>query len=64
MGVFDKVTGVLLGTFTNYEKEDYKLTVYDLLKIHISDTLPVACTKEIGHGHESKAIVIGEKLTL
>ncbi|ADL34656.1 LD-carboxypeptidase [Butyrivibrio proteoclasticus B316] len=64
IGVFDKVTGVLLGTFTNYEKEDYELSVYDLLKMHISDTLPVACTEEIGHGHDSKAIVIGEKLIL
>ncbi|SFU43611.1 S66 family peptidase [Butyrivibrio sp. M55] len=64
IGVFDKVSGILLGTFTNYEKEDYKLSVFDLLKMHISDTLPIACTKEIGHGHDSKAIVIGEKLKL
>ncbi|MCR5468485.1 MAG: LD-carboxypeptidase [Lachnospiraceae bacterium] len=64
IGVFDKVSGVILGTFTNYEKEDYELTVYDLLKMHIPDMLPVASTKEIGHGHDSKAIVIGEKLTL
>ena len=64
IGVFDKVAGILLGTFTNYEKEDYELSVYDLLKMHISDTMPVASTKEIGHGHDSKAIVIGEKLIL
>jgi muramoyltetrapeptide carboxypeptidase LdcA involved in peptidoglycan recycling len=64
MGVFDKVSGMLLGTFTNYEKEDYELSVYDLLKMHISDAMPVAYTKEIGHGHDSKAIVIGEKLIL
>ncbi len=62
IGVFDKVAGILLGTFTNYEKEDYELSVYDLLKMHISDTMPVAYTKEIGHGHDSKAIVIGERI--
>jgi muramoyltetrapeptide carboxypeptidase LdcA involved in peptidoglycan recycling len=30
--------------------------------MHISDTLPVAMTKEIGHGHDSKAIVIGKEM--
>ncbi|SEL56581.1 Muramoyltetrapeptide carboxypeptidase LdcA (peptidoglycan recycling) [Butyrivibrio sp. ob235] len=64
IGVFDKVSGVLLGTFTNYEKADLELTIYDLLKMHISDALPVAATREIGHGHDSKAIVIGERLKL
>nr|WP_297707790.1 LD-carboxypeptidase [uncultured Butyrivibrio sp.] len=62
IGVFDKVAGILLGTFTNYEKEDYELSVYDLLKMHISDTMQVANTKEIGHGHDSKAIVVGERI--
>ncbi len=61
MGVFDKVSGVLLGTFTEYEKSDMELSIFDLLKMHISENLPVAKTSEIGHGHNSKAIVIGQK---
>ena len=64
IGVFDQVSGVLLGTFTNYEKADLELSVYDLLKMHVSSSLPVATTTEIGHGHDSKAIVVGEKLEL
>ena len=64
MGVFDKVAGVILGTFTNYEKAGLSLSVYDLLKMHISKELPVACTREIGHGHDSKAIVIGKEYSL
>ncbi len=64
IGVFEQVSGVLLGTFTNYEKADLELSVYDLLKMHVSKSLPVAATAEIGHGHDSKAIVIGEKLEL
>ena len=64
IGVFDQVSGIILGTFTSYEKENFELTVYDLLKMHISDALPVASTKEIGHGKDSKAIVIGEKIVL
>jgi len=59
IGVFKQVSGVLLGTFTNYEKAGLELSVYDLLKMHISESLPVACTKEIGHGNDSKAIMIG-----
>ena len=63
IGVFDQVAGVLLGTFTNYEKSNPEMTVFDLLKMHIDDKLPVAVTKEIGHGHDSKAIIIGEKMS-
>ena len=64
IGVFDKVAGVLLGTFTNYEKAGLSMSVFDLLKMHISKELPVACTREIGHGHDSKAIVIGKEYFL
>lgn len=63
IGVFDQVAGVLLGTFTNYEKSDLEMTVYDLLKMHVTEDLPVAYTREIGHGHDSKAVVIGERMS-
>ena len=64
IGAFEKVAGVLLGTFTNYEKAGLSMSVFDLLKMHISKELPVACTREIGHGHDSKAIVIGKEYFL
>ena len=60
MGAFDQVAGVLLGTFTEYEQSGMELSIFDLLKMHISDDLPVAKTNEIGHGHDAKAIVIGQ----
>ncbi len=59
IGVFKQISGVLLGTFTNYEKAGLEFTVYDLLKMHIPESMPVACTREIGHGNDSKAIKIG-----
>ena len=62
MGVFDQVAGVLLGTFTHHEKEGFEYSIYDLLKMHISEDLPVAQTREIGHGNDSKAIIIGKKM--
>ena len=64
IGVFDRISGVLLGTFTNFEKAGLTLSVYDLLKMHVSDTLPVACTRDIGHGHDAKAIIIGKEYFL
>jgi len=64
MGVFKQVAGILLGTFTNYEKAGLSLSVYDLLKMHISRELPVAYTKDIGHGHDAKAIMIGKEYGL
>ena len=64
IGVFDQAAGVLLGTFTSYEKSDLEMTVYDLLKMHIDKDLPVAATREIGHGHDSKAILIGKRMSL
>ncbi len=62
MGVFGKISGIILGTFTRYEEEVSDLSVYDLLKMHISPDLPVVKTNEIGHGKDSKAIKIGAEM--
>lgn len=59
MGVFEKVAGIMLGTFTAYECANLQMSVFDLLKMHIPEGLPVAKTNDIGHGHDSKAVVIG-----
>ncbi len=64
MGVFKQVEGIILGTFTAYEKSGAKQSVFDLLKGHIPNTLPVAKTSEIGHGTDSNAIVIGQNMEL
>ena len=64
IGVFDQVAGVLLGTFTKYERSNPEMTVFDLLKMHIDDNLPVAVTREIGHGYDSKAVIIGAKMSI
>ena len=64
MGVFKQVEGIILGTFTAYEKSGATQSVFDLLSGHIPETLPVAKTTEIGHGTDSKAIVIGCNMEL
>lgn len=60
-GAFDQVSGVLLGTFTAYEKAGLSLSVFDLLKTHIPEDLPVAVTGEVGHGTDARAVYIGRK---
>lgn len=61
LGAFKKVKGILLGTFTQMEKEQQMPDVYSLLKRYIKKELPVVKTEYIGHGEDSKAIQIGKK---
>ena len=64
MGAFDKVAGILLGTFTEMEQEKCTPTVETLVKKIAGEDLPIAVTRDIGHGTDAKAIVIGKKLYL
>ncbi len=58
LGAFEKVKGILLGTFTRMESQGQQM--YPLLKPFISEVLPVARTSMIGHGTDAKAIRVGE----
>lgn len=65
LGVFKKVKGIILGSFTEMEKEKYSPNIVELLKEKINDTnIPIVKTSEIGHGKESRCIIIGEKVKL
>lgn len=61
LGAFEKVNGILLGTFTTLEKNGGD--VCRLVREYAGD-LPIAKTSEIGHGNNSKAIIIGERIVL
>jgi muramoyltetrapeptide carboxypeptidase LdcA involved in peptidoglycan recycling len=65
MGAFSKINGILLGTFTKMEQNDCKPTVEEIL-INILDDIkiPIAKTKEVGHGSDSKCIAIGKFISL
>ena len=60
IGVFKRIGGLILGTFTQYEKNTKNPPVYSLLQNYLPQTLPVIKTADIGHGDDAKAIVIGE----
>ena len=60
IGAFDKVNGILLGTFTKMEQEQNTPSIEELVMRYAGTRLPIVKTQEIGHGTDSKGIVIGE----
>ncbi len=65
MGVFKKVKGIILGSFTEMEKKKYLPNIIDIFtRIVDNPNIPIAKTSEIGHGKDSKCIIIGKELSL
>ena len=64
MGVFERCAGILLGTFTQLEKENGIDAAPILLQRFVRSDLPIAKTQQIGHGVDSKAIMIGRSKCL
>lgn len=64
MGIFEKVNGIILGSYTEMERENYSPTIVDIVTSIVNDqSMPIIKTNEIGHGKDSKCIIIGENLT-
>lgn len=65
MGVFDKIQGLILGTFSKMQENNISPTIEELV-VNIIDNsnLPIAKTEEIGHGTNSKCIIIGKNISL
>lgn len=61
-GVFNKINGILLGTFSEMEKAGCKPEITTLVRSFAGDQMPIAQTREIGHGTDSKAIWIGKEI--
>lgn len=64
LGVFEQIRGIILGTFSKMEAEKSMPTIVDLVRQYIDPHMPIVKTQEIGHGTNSKAIIIGEKIQL
>lgn len=65
MGVFDKISGIILGAFTQMEEEQLNPTIEELvMKVVGERKIPIVKTREIGHGQDSKAIIIGRAIKL
>lgn len=59
IGAFEKVKGIILGTFTEMEVNNLNPKVEDILLSIIPKNIPVIKTEELGHGNDSKCIIIG-----
>lgn len=60
LGAFKKVKGIVLGTFTEMERENYSPNIIEIItSIVDNEKLPIAQTNDIGHGEDSKCIAIG-----
>ena len=64
MGVFEQISGLLLGTFTTMEEEQCVPSIEDLVLAATPNDLPVAKTRYIGHGKDARGIVLGRKIGL
>lgn len=62
IGAFERVAGVLLGTFTEMDARKCMPDIVQLVKKYTGSAVPIAVTGQIGHGTDSKGIVIGEEL--
>lgn len=65
MGVFGEVKGIILGSFTEMERKKYSPDIEEIVKgIVDNPNMPIVKTDEIGHGKDSKCIIIGERIEL
>lgn len=65
MGAFNQISGLILGTFTALEGESQGPSVGELVKSIINTPeLPLLLTNEIGHGSDSKCLIIGSHFEL
>lgn len=64
LGAFEKINGILLGTFTRLDTEIFVPSVEELMQRIAGKDIPVARTMQIGHGTDAKCIYIGQYLKL
>ncbi|MBD5513841.1 MAG: LD-carboxypeptidase [Lachnospiraceae bacterium] len=64
LGAFQKVAGILLGTFTEMQEKNAVPDIETLVRKFAGNDLPIAVTGQIGHGTDAKGIWIGRELRL
>lgn len=64
IGVFSKIKGLILGTFTTMEEKACKPDIVELVKQYVDNDLPIIKTYQIGHGANSRAIEIGKTISI
>lgn len=63
LGVFKEIKGLILGEFTEMEKDNLKPDIFNILKRVIGEiNIPILKTEELGHGANAKCMPIGKYL--
>lgn len=63
LGVFNEIKGIILGEFTEMERENLKPDIVEILKRVIGEiNIPILKTSGLGHGADAKCIPIGKYL--
>lgn len=63
LGVFNEVKGIILGEFTEMERENLKPDIVEILRRVIGEiNIPILKTRDLGHGADAKCIPIGKYL--
>ncbi|OOM09269.1 S66 family peptidase [Clostridium saccharobutylicum] len=65
MDILKKVKGIILGSYTEMEKENYEPNIIELvMEVIDDDCMPIIKTNEVGHGKDSKCIIIGSDISI
>lgn len=65
IGVFKSIKGIILGTFTQVEDDGKIDELCNLVKSIVNNIeIPIVKTQDIGHGKDSRCIVIGKEFTM
>lgn len=62
LGVFDRIAGILLGTFTTMEENALSPTMEELVLRMTPAHIPIAKTRRIGHYPDARAIPLGREM--
>lgn len=57
--VFEDINGLMLGTFTEYQKNHKVSDLLDIIREYVGESITIIKTEEIGHDIMAKAIIIG-----
>jgi muramoyltetrapeptide carboxypeptidase len=61
IGVFQKISGLLLGTFTKMEENNESPDIVELVLSIADNRIPIAKTQDVGHGNTSKCLIVGKE---
>lgn len=64
IGVFDKISGILLGTFSEMEACACEPDMPSLVRSFAGTSMPIARAREVGHNPDSKAVWVGKEIEI